>query len=112
MTKDKQIEEMYKDVKCIHRCFLEDDDFDYLDEYIAVKLYKKGYRKSTDLAREIFEEIDNILRRDASDCDDLMDSETVPEIYTEYLACSNYIYGIRHEFAELKKKYTESEKEK
>lgn len=42
---NKQIEEMRKDVASIHRFFLEDDDYESLDEYIADELYKKGYRK-------------------------------------------------------------------
>ena len=41
----EQIEEMRKEVKSIHRFFLEDDDYEYLDEYIADELYNAGYRK-------------------------------------------------------------------
>jgi hypothetical protein len=59
--RDKQIEEMHNDVKYIYRRFLEDDDCDYLDEYIAVRLYEKGYRKASDVAREIFEEIEDVI---------------------------------------------------
>ena len=43
--KEKQIEEMRKEVASIHRFFLEDDDYESLDEYIADELYEKGYRK-------------------------------------------------------------------
>ena len=42
---NKQIEEMRKEVASIHRFFLEDDDYESLDEYIADMLYNAGYRK-------------------------------------------------------------------
>ncbi len=48
MNKDKQIEEMRKEVASIHRFFLEDDDYDSLDDYIADMLFKKGYRKQSE----------------------------------------------------------------
>lgn len=38
------IEEMRKDVIETHRFFLEDDDYESLDEYIADMLFEKGYR--------------------------------------------------------------------
>ena len=38
-------EEMRKEVKSIHRFFMEDDDYEDLDEYIADELYNAGYRK-------------------------------------------------------------------
>lgn len=47
MDEKQQIEELCKDVESIHRFFLEDDDYDYLDEYIAVKLHEKGYHKQS-----------------------------------------------------------------
>ena len=119
MNRDKQIDEMAKVIENgINICAkkpCEDCDFCGADDcmcqnlVIAKELHTAGYRKTSEVAREIFEEIDDILRKDASDYDDLMDSEIVPEIYAEYLACSNYIDGIRQIFAELKKKYTEGE---
>ena len=46
MSREKQIiEEMRKEVASIHRFFLEDDDYESLDEYIADMLYNAGYRK-------------------------------------------------------------------
>ena len=110
MTKDKQIDEMYKDVKCIHRCFLEDDDFDYLDEYIAVKLYKKGYRKSTDLAREIFEEIEgnilHIVNHKFIECQRHHEHNS----YTQMLQAQISVLRILLNYiAELKKKYAEED---
>jgi hypothetical protein len=54
MNRDKQIDEMRNDVEHIHRCFLE-DDYDHFDEYIAVRLFEKGYRKASDVASEIID---------------------------------------------------------
>ena len=45
MTEQKIIEEMRKEVAKIHRFFLEDDDYEILDDYIADMLYNAGYRK-------------------------------------------------------------------
>ena len=41
----EQIKEMRKEVSAIHRFFMEDDDYEYLDDYIADELYNAGYRK-------------------------------------------------------------------
>lgn len=46
MSKEKQIEELQKEIDRSHRVFLEDDDYDSLDEYLATMLIKQGYRKS------------------------------------------------------------------
>lgn len=48
MNKEKQIEEMRKEVASIHRFFLEDDDYESLDDYIADMLFEKGYRKQSE----------------------------------------------------------------
>ena len=111
MSRDKQIEEIAKEICSEYDCVIPCQNCAYYeyancrDVKSAEKLYTAGYRKASEVAAEIFAEIDAILCSDASDYDDLMDSENVPEIYTEYLACSNYIDGIRQKFAELKKKY-------
>ena len=128
MTKDKQIEEMAKVMnECCNRY---DEQGNHLGNKCfececwcdtnhiccsynrkeAEALYNAGYRKASEVAEEIFEEIDDLLYKDERDYDDLMESETVSEIYQEYLACSNYIYGTRKAIAKLKKKYTEEEK--
>lgn len=44
MSREK-IEEMRKEVAKAHRFFLEDDDYESLDDYIADELYNAGYRK-------------------------------------------------------------------
>ena len=56
MNKDKQIEEMAKDIDVI--C----DAFGRVNFYRTAELLTaKGYRKASDVAREIFEEIENAL---------------------------------------------------
>ena len=55
MNRDKQIEEMAKDLEN-HTCMSE-----FQAEIASRMLYAKGYRKSTDLAREVFEEIDTMI---------------------------------------------------
>lgn len=57
MDEKKQIEELCKDVESIHRAFLEDDDYDYLDEYISVKLHGKGYRKQNEVIDEFADKL-------------------------------------------------------
>ena len=81
---NKQIEEMAKMI------YLSCDiplDFSKL---IALKIYKTGYRKASEVAREIFEEIDRMIYKVLND--------------------RHYIMGdMCYEVAELKKKYTENE---
>lgn len=83
MNRDKQIEEMAEIIG-------QTTDFDTMWDEIyasANALYTAGYRKSTDLAREIFEEIEEARQR-----------------------CRRLPYGwalFKEMIAELKKKYTE-----
>lgn len=100
---EKQIEEMYKDIyEAINHNAVIDIPYimgEYIHSgYIGVntdgltrELYDTGYRKASDVAREIFEEIE--------------EKGKVDEPIVEY-----YILSYS-ELAELKKKYTESEKE-
>lgn len=92
MSKDKQIEEMandYYEAMLKARGMLGSMN-EGAPKWYAKELYAKGYRKSTDLAEEIFAEIG--------------------ELINEYLEGRSY----RHEFIkkihELKKKYTEEGK--
>ena len=59
--------------------------------WLAEALYNAGYRKASDVAREIFEEIESELLNDI----------------TDYHGCYSVWY--QNKFAELKKKYTEGE---
>ena len=66
---NKQIEEMANDLCLCSICDLEDyDDCTVKDSgkcykatQLAEKLYSKGYRLASEVAREIFEEIEDIL---------------------------------------------------
>lgn len=58
---NKQINELRKEVSCIHRFFLEDDDYENLDDYIADMLYNAGYRRQDEVAREIFADLEEAL---------------------------------------------------
>ena len=105
MSRDKQIEEMAK--YCCHPCELMEDDgscyrgYDYktcLCAESAKALYNAGYRKASDVAREIFEEI----RAESSYC---VASQNGVEIYHTKLYNISAI-----KLAELKKKYESEEK--
>ena len=97
--RDKQIEEM---AKVIHQAEMEDmmlkvtGDIDYLIDampmnvYVAQELYNKGYRKASDVARDIITDVIEILN-------------------DEYVRCNKWeahiILTITQKVAELKKKY-------
>ena len=97
MSKEKQIiEEMAYDIcksrkanwadgcrVCSHheRCIYQD---------VAYALYNAGYRKQSEVAREIFEELEKILH-----LRDIGENLNITALYTDY--------------AELKKKYTEAD---
>ena len=108
MERDKQIEEMVKDLHsayAINKLYTED---------VAESLYEAGYRKASEVAREIFEEIVALMN----------------EVYSS-VQYGCYLYGMtKHtdspsaqrqcgklegvkylgdKIAELKKKYTEGE---
>ena len=100
MSRDKQIEEMAK--ICCNTCefgcgFNGECDLgnDYrtcgVSKETAEALYNAGYRKTSDIAREIFEEIDRMIYKVLND--------------------RHYIMGdMCYEVAGLKKKYTEEGK--
>lgn len=74
--------------------------------FFAKMLYDAGYRK----ASEIFEEIDRLLEIDEKDFDKVFEESRSEDDDNVSLALSNYVYGIRQMFAELKKKFTEDGK--
>lgn len=79
MKRDKQIEEMAKELWKFAPILSENNC-----QYVAEELVDKGYRKASDLVREIFEDIDRM--------------------------CIDTFGNFNHRvFAELKKKYTEGE---
>lgn len=97
MTEDKHIEELIATIEitkelcdsCCDICKMHGKGC--MPERMAKKLAQKGYRKASDLAREIFEEIEEIA----------MHSITSFGLQTMVMG--------EVAFAELKKKYTESE---
>ena len=98
MSRDKQIEEMAR-ILCedcakdplpcilIETTKMCDSVFEQVEA-----LYNAGYRKASDVAREIFEEIENCF-------------------FEELVGCTEAKLIDEEMFAELKKKYTESSNE-
>ena len=90
--KEKQIEEMANDLRALD-CLQHNPNYS-IEYQRAMGLYALGYRKASEVAREIFEEIESCKW-----------SETQ---YGEHTLC----FEINSEkYDTLKKKYTESEKD-
>lgn len=93
MDKEKQIEEMANDLRTLD-C-LQHNPNHSIEYQRAIGLYALGYRKTSDVAREIFKEIESCKW-----------SETQ---YGDRTLC----FEINSEkYAELKKKYTEGKDER
>jgi hypothetical protein len=109
------IEEMAKAVKIAH------DEQKYLTSdrsinAIAKYLYNAGYRKASDVAREIFEEIEEMLNLQAKIVCETRGkySETDEPLLSFIAMLDGRIYSLRvveEHIAELKKKYTENKGE-
>jgi hypothetical protein len=100
---EKQIEEMASDLEN-HTCMSR-----YQAEIASRMLYVKGYRKASEVAREIFEEIDDFqrtLRHIFLGMCDGNDYNTLNLLQID--SAIEALFDSR--IAELKKKYTESEK--
>ena len=98
MEIEKQIEEMANDIFSLIRS-------ENLSLSLASLLHHKGYRKATDVAREIFEEIERFLYMHFRICKEEIGNDK-----------TNYVKGrlelnsqIEALIAELKKKYTEGD---
>jgi purine nucleoside permease len=89
MSKDKQIEEMTKTILDVDRSYygMECDEIQAKVEANAI--YNAGYRKASEVAEEIFAEIEKILDQ-------------------KFSINHGVVLISKEEFAELKKKYTES----
>lgn len=94
MSRENQIEEMANDLYTCHDEYARDGD-DWVTDYnsTAKNLYNKGYRKASDVAKEIFEEIDNIL-----------------DYLKIFNSCDDILNAIVYRIAKIKKKYTEEGK--
>ena len=99
MNREKQIEEMAKDIchlgrkcpDCSRQAMCKAVNY-------ASRFYDKGYRKASDVAGEIFEEIEKLLKRNEL------------RNYEPYNVESYYSGDLEKDLAKLKKKYTEDEK--
>ena len=126
LNKDKQIEKTYKIQPNDFKVGYKDDEMRHLVEQmekaISTEREKRfladerkleevlkanGWRKASEVAREIFAEIDSLLENDEKDFDKVFEESEDEGENQVYLALTNYVYGIRKMFAELKKKYTE-----
>ena len=108
--KEKQIEEMAKDLRTL-------DCLQYNPKYSiecqrAMGLYALGYRKSKDVAEEIFTEIEEKVKRSIAIYVEEMNKEHIKDTPL-YNRCSRIALAFQNMagfIAELKKKYTEEGK--
>ena len=110
MNRDKQIEdialEMASEVRaCLVECECKDCGWYKTDNCPLIdytkSLAEKGYRKSVDVAREIFSEIEKMLSEDEQDFARL--EKLWQEGVHDYARI--YVGDLRERFAELRKKY-------
>ena len=122
MSRDKQIEEMaveFAKINCNPKgCY----SCDLCDEYGSLKLncedylryrtmaetfYNAGYRKAPEVAREIFEEIEEAIVQ-SNEISDIRMKELAPHTYKVMMEAGKLYYtAIIRAVSELKKKYTE-----
>ena len=91
MSKEEQIEEMANDLRALD-CFQHNPNYS-VEYQRAIGLYSLGYRKASDTAREIFEEIESCKWSETQYGDQMLCFEINSEKYDT-----------------LKKKYVEEEK--
>ena len=94
MTKEKQIDEMAKAIFMNCNCGLFENEAKMIAEFV---IDKQGYRKASEVVKEIFEEIEKML----------LDNHIGHYKTTVDTWCYNFNNEIISEIAELKKKYTE-----
>ena len=114
MSKDKQIEEMARLTK--RHCTIDNMcgscDWETCNECLSEALYNAGYRKASEVAEEIFAEIEEMLNLQAKIVCETRDkySETNEPLLSFIAMLDGRIYSLRvveEHIAELKKKYTE-----
>ena len=123
LNKEKQIEGMANDIckngKPCSKCSAYPDACKAV--HYAERFYNAGYRKASEVAREIFGEIENILAPTISAL--FMTSETLVDVSKSHISeekaikdIRNYLhnaicskYQLEKALAELKKKYTGKE---
>lgn len=101
MNRDKQIDEMANIIalKAFEQAHLIDGD-ENLADIVATDLYEKGYRKASEVAREIITDIDDALHK--------MATEYANAGHPEYFAVCEMVY--HKVIRSIEKKY-ESEKD-
>ena len=98
MNRERQIEEMaviLTDGGCTKCNCDENGKFNCLPMHSAELLYNAGYRKKSEIAKEIFEEIEKLVSTNKKTVGCATYEETI-----------FYIEDFIEDFAELKKKYT------
>lgn len=106
--------EYYKEGSCLKPIVLGcNENEDILN--LCDTIYEKGYRKASDVAREIFEEIEEMLNLQAKIVCETRDKyrETDEPLLSFIAMLDGRIYSLRvveEHIAELKKKYTEGER--
>ena len=107
VTREKQIEEMAKDIEQARiKATDTTNSMNYgFGGWYAKELYAKGYRKASDVAREIFEEIEKTT---ASVYNDFMFNRDGVGMRAHYVV--EFSDELDLAIAELKKKYTEEGK--
>lgn len=115
MSREKQIEEITRVICKSNRDGICGYDrkpcnFDCGNYQLSTELYNAGYRKASDVAEEIFAEVDSLLEGEEKRYDNLSDEADDPRFSNEYWEASLTISSIRTMVTELKKKYTEEEK--
>ena len=115
MNRDKQIEKMANDIAKICPDLVENccGQINCVT-HLTLSLSKIGYRKAEDVAREIFEEIEEVLNMQTIIvCQTIHTAMTADEPCLPYLHLlegrSYSLNVVEEHIAELKKKYTEGE---
>ena len=104
MNRERQIEEMaviLTDGGCTKCNCDENGKFNCLPMYNAELLYNAGYRKQSEVARELFDEIEKLVSANKKTVGCATYEETI-----------FYIEDFIEDLAELKKKYTERKEDK
>lgn len=85
--------------------------FHNTSDYIAERLYNAGYRKQSNVAREIFEEMENVINNELqNNCKVLPQFEFSNELWNKVSGRIEALKEICDFIAELKNKYTEVQK--
>lgn len=111
MSKEKQIEEMAKVIARRSTAFRNQNvAFMTTATKTAESLYNADYRKATDVAEEIFKEIEKLRLKEIHKCETLREQENEVLQRKYWEGGYNSLRQLSYWLAELKKKYTLGEK--